>query len=115
MSQVRMEWYGEKITEQIKKAANKALLESGEDLMRESRKIVPMLTGTLSSSSEVTQDEQSMVVNVSYDTPYAVRQHEDTRLRHRAGRSAKYLEKAFNTNRARYIKWIENAIHNVMK
>ena len=29
---------------------------------------------------------------MSYDTPYAVRQHEDTRLRHTNGRRAKWLE-----------------------
>ena len=30
---------------------------------------------------------------VAYDTPYAVRQHEDTRLRHDPGRRAKWLER----------------------
>ena len=29
---------------------------------------------------------------ISYDTPYAVRQHEDMSYRHDPGRTAKYLE-----------------------
>jgi hypothetical protein len=32
---------------------------------------------------------------VFYDTPYAVRQHEDVRLDHDPGRRAKWLERAF--------------------
>jgi hypothetical protein len=40
----------------------------------------------------VTIDRANLRAVVSYDTPYAVRQHEDTRLRHLNGRRAKWLE-----------------------
>ena len=33
---------------------------------------------------------------VSYDTPYAIRQHEDLSYKHDAGRKAKYLEDPLN-------------------
>ena len=44
-------------------------------------------------------DPSSLTGAVSYDTPYAVRQHEDLTLRHDAGRKAKYLEDPMNEER----------------
>ena len=37
-------------------------------------------------------------MTISYDTVYAVRQHEDLSLRHDDGRQAKYLETAMADN-----------------
>jgi hypothetical protein len=37
---------------------------------------------------------------VSYDTPYAARQHEELDWRHAPGRQAKYLEQPLNAERA---------------
>lgn len=53
----------------------------------------PILTGALRNSAAVTVDPDQQKAAVSYDTPYAVEQHEDTSLRHREGQS-KFLESA---------------------
>jgi hypothetical protein len=39
----------------------------------------------------------------SYDTPYAVRQHEDLTYRHAPGRTAKYLERPLNASRTQVL------------
>ena len=65
-----------------------------EHVLSESSKVVPIEEGTLSrsgkTSAEMTGDVA--VAAVSYDTPYAVRQHEELDYRHDPGRQAKYLE-----------------------
>jgi hypothetical protein len=53
---------------------------------------VPIEEATLERSGVVSVDESSMTSAVSYDTPYAVRQHEELSYRHDPGRTAKYLE-----------------------
>lgn len=88
------------------KAAGKApqatlegLQDAAELILAASRDLVPLEEGTLERSGRVTTDGVSRVA-ISYDTPYAVRQHEDLTLRHTGGRSAKYLERPFMSMQA---------------
>ena len=60
---------------------------------------VPHEYGDLQNSGKATVDESSRMGAVSFDTPYAVRQHEELTWRHNAGRTAKYLENAVNSER----------------
>ncbi|GII84598.1 hypothetical protein Ssi03_25880 [Sphaerisporangium siamense] len=61
-----------------------------------SRAEVPHEEGTLERSGTVSVDETDLVGAVSFDGPYALRQHEDLTYRHDAGRKAKYLEDPWN-------------------
>jgi hypothetical protein len=63
-----------------------------EHLLQVSRGRVPIEEATLERSGVVSVDESSVTAAVSYDTPYAVRQHEELGYRHDGGRTAKYLE-----------------------
>lgn len=63
-----------------------------ELLLATARSRVPIEEGTLERSGATAQD--GLHGTVSFDTPYAVRQHEDMTMRHDAGRQAKYLESA---------------------
>lgn len=80
--------------------ANKGLLQGGEHLLGVSRNLVPIEEGTLANSGKVTQDEATHTVAVSFDTPYAVRQHEELDYEHDPGRQAKYLEQPMFTEAA---------------
>lgn len=77
----------------IADAALAGLKLGGEHVLKLARDLVPIETGTLERSGAVSDDGKSTVA-VSFDTPYAVRQHEDVTLQHDAGRTAKYLELA---------------------
>jgi hypothetical protein len=77
-------------------AAARGLAKGVEHVLTESRKQVPIEEGTLERSGVASVDEASLRGAVSYDTPYAVRQHEDLTLRHDPGRKAKYLEDPLN-------------------
>jgi hypothetical protein len=103
-------WYGPQVQAQIRKAAARGLLEAGEYLKDESDRLVPLEEGTLRNSGEVSTDEGKLTARVSYDTPYAVRQHEETTYRHPNGRQAKYLEQASNLHGERAMAHVSQRI-----
>lgn len=93
-----MQWTGRRLwTQRGREAAARGLAMALEHTLGEANKLVPLREGTLERSGKVT------VVNlkgtISYDTPYAVRQHEELTWRHLPGRQAKYLETPMNTER----------------
>ncbi|WP_328285701.1 hypothetical protein [Streptomyces sp. GQFP] len=71
-----------------------------EHVLQVARRRVPIEEGTLERSGVASVDEASLTGAVSFDQPYAVRQHEDMTLRHDAGRTAKYLEDPLNEESA---------------
>lgn len=84
------------INARVAELAADALYEGGEMILAESDTRVPIEEGTLSRSGHVSEDRAELKVAVSYDTPYAVVQHEEMSFHHDGGREAKYLENAFN-------------------
>ena len=83
-----------------------ALVEASEFLLQEANETAPIEESTLIRSGTVSVDRKALRTAISYDTPYAVRQHEDTRLRHDPGRRAKWLERTINEQRSRVGKFI---------
>ena len=117
-----------KITED---AALKALRTGAEAILTEAIDETPVETGTLRRSGTVTvgglpDGEQvyeaaesgtemknafpqpigkEKAVYVSYNTPYARRQHEELGYNHPLGGKAKYLEDPFNRNKNKVLKY----------
>lgn len=77
-------------------AANRGVALAAEHLLGVANEKVPIEESTLMKSGTVSTDPENFTAAVSYDTPYAARQHEDMNLRHDAGRTAKWLENAMN-------------------
>lgn len=77
----------------VKAKAMAALMNAGEFLLQQANETIPFDTGDMARSGKVTADPANNRVVVSYDTPYAPAQHEDTRIEHRNGRRAKWLQK----------------------
>lgn len=98
-----------------KKGRNRGLLVAGEHVLGVSNTKVPHEEGHLQTSGAVSQDEDSGVTAVSYNTPYAVRQHEDTSLSHDAGRQAKFLEDALTQERDKVLAIVQESIKREMK
>ena len=78
-------------------AAARDLALAGEHILQVSNTKVPIEEATLERSGAVSTDPENFTATVSYDTPYATRQHEEMGYRHNGGRSAKFLENAFNS------------------
>lgn len=72
--------------------ARKGLVLATNHVLQVSNQRVPNETGDLERSGRATVDDLRGAV--SYDTPYAVRQHEELTWRHSRGGRAKYLESA---------------------
>lgn len=85
-----MEWHGDLADAKLLGAAPRALRRAAEHLLEESNRTVPLLEGILMGSGEVSSDQSQ--ANISYNTPYARRQHEALENRHPNGRRAKWLE-----------------------
>ena len=92
-------WYGDLAKDQVRRGAIEGLRAAAEFVLDQSRQVVPIEEGTLSRSGATDVDESGLVAVVSYDTPYAVRQHEELSWHHDAGRHAKYLELPLNNTR----------------
>lgn len=87
----RMSWQGRRLwTDRGRRAASRGLRLALEHILAESKKIVPLEEGTLERSGRV--DVDGLDGAISFDTVYAVRQHEELTWKHLPGRQAKYLE-----------------------
>ncbi|MFJ7411587.1 hypothetical protein ACIQWZ_12335 [Streptomyces sp. NPDC098077] len=92
MTRARVRWNGAAVTRATRTSAARGLRLGTEHVLQVARDRVPIEEGTLERSGTATVDEASLTGAVAFDTPYAVRQHEDMGLRHDAGRTAKFLE-----------------------
>ncbi len=92
MAGFEVEWFGDEILEQMQAATFRGAQLAAEHLLSVSSQLAPHEEGDLQRSGTVTSDPADGEVAVSFDRPYAVRQHEDMTLRHDEGRQAKYLE-----------------------
>lgn len=74
----------------------RAMLAGAELLLDESNRKVPLETGALiRSGNTAAQGDEAAV---GYNTPYAVRQHEEVGYHHDDGREAKFLENAMHNH-----------------
>ena len=82
-------------------AAAATLEDAAGELLQVANQTVPKEEGILEGSGEVSVDAEALSAQVSYGgeaSAYAIKQHEDTTLRHDGGRRAKWLELAAKEN-----------------
>lgn len=80
----------------VREASVRGLALASEHILGESNNQIPNEEGTLERSGSTSVDKPKLKAAVSYDTPYAVKQHE-VPMNHDSGRTHKYLENAFNS------------------
>lgn len=80
----------------VKAGGKEGLFAALDHLASVSKDQVPLDQGALKNSCAVDVADDGSSGTVSYDTPYAVVQHEDTAMAHQRGRKAKYLEDPLN-------------------
>ena len=90
------------------------LTKAAEHLLQVSNTLVPIEEGTLERSGVASVDEDSLKAAVSYDTVYAVNQHESMDFGHDNGRCAKYLEVALTGEAQTIEEIIANEIRAVL-
>lgn len=95
----RLTFHGPRVEREMRAAAGRGLLLAAEFVLAQSTEVVPLDEGALQDSGEASVDASTLTAAVSYNTPYAVRQHEELDYRHAPGRTAKYLENPLNAAR----------------
>jgi hypothetical protein len=89
---VEMQWDGPYAQIRAREGGVRGLKLATEHLLEASNRTVPLEEGTLLRSGVAQVDEADLRGAVSYDTVYAVYQHERLENRHAPGRRAKWLE-----------------------
>ncbi len=115
---MQFQWTDNKIPlvqAKVKAALMRGLVMAGEHILNVSNRQVPHEDGDLERSGVVSSSDPSdLTVAVSYDTPYAVIQHEDLSLRHDAGRNAKFLSNACSSESRTAGRIIAQAVRGVV-
>lgn len=94
----RMSWEGDRLwTQRGVRVAERGLDRALEYVLGVSNSRVPLEESTLERSGKPSRE--GLNGQISYDTVYAVRQHEELTWRHLPGRRSKYLESAVNDSR----------------
>ena len=102
-------WDGDRVLAELQAASFEGAELAAEHLLQVSSGLAPHEEGDLERSGEVFSERRSGTVAVSFDRPYAVRQHEDMTLRHDEGRQAKYLEEPMGTEKPTMLALIAKA------
>lgn len=95
---VHMSFHGQRLwTSRGRRLASQGLQRTLEHTLGKAKELVPLEEGTLERTGRV--DVDGLNGAISFDTVYAVRQHEELTWKHLPGRQAKYLEQPMNTER----------------
>lgn len=90
---VAAQWHGAPVEAEVLAAAERGVYEACEVLLAHSLQRTPFVEGDLRQSAVASAEGTRGMV--SYNTPYARRQHEELGYHHPIG-EAKFLEKAAN-------------------
>ena len=112
----------QQIINKVERIAFEALVAQAEILKTEANVLVPEADGDLKNSAKVTPFPTHNAVVVSYDTAYAVRQHEDLTLHHpdprnpksKSGRKPRWLELTAEQNSIKYFQNVARKIKDRM-
>ncbi|MFE9906412.1 hypothetical protein [Streptomyces achromogenes] len=102
-------------TRALREGAVRGLFLAAEHVLGKADQVVPLDEAALQRSGAASVDAPSLTAMVSYDTPYAVVQHERLDYRHAPGRQAKYLEGPLNAARAEVQALIAAEVRRAMR
>lgn len=111
----RLHFNGAAAAREMRAGAARGLLLAAEFVLSQSTEVVPLDEAELQRSGTASVDAPSLTAMVSYDTPYAVRQHEELDYRHAPGRQAKYLEQPLNACRGPVERIIAAEVRRAMR
>jgi hypothetical protein len=105
----RVEWNGPRVISLLGIGAMDGLEDAAEFLHGKSDARIPLETTELRETGEVSTDPARLKAAVSYDTEYAVAQHEKT-YDHDPGRTRKFLEIPWLAERGEMARLIRDGI-----
>jgi hypothetical protein len=110
---VETEWKGYAAGEAARRGAARGVALGAEHIRGVSVDRAPLDTAALRDSATASHDPETLTAAVSYDTPYAARQHEELGYHHREG-GPKYLESALASERDVVARLIQAQIRKAL-
>jgi len=107
---VKLDWSGDHAAAEVERAGRSGLESALEFVLEEANRTIPHREGTMQRSGQVSMDKRKPVGTVSYDTPYAPRQHEDLHARHASGRRAKWLQLTLEENMSAIADYLKKGL-----
>lgn len=112
-------WSSSKAISIAERAGMKALKKASEatilrKAVQEAPKRPPPIGGTLRASASVHEDAARKAVHISFNTPYAAKQHEELGYHHSVGK-AKYLEDPFRAGTAQVVKYVQLEVNKALR
>lgn len=111
----RFRWDGRFVSQNVRKAAADGMRDAAEHLLEYANRTVPIEESTLMRSGQADVDPETLEASVSYDTPYAVVQHERLDFKHDPGRRAKWLELSLNEREEPLQRYIARKIQESLR
>ena len=111
----RLRFDGTAASREMRQGAARGLYLAAEHVLGKSNEVVPLDESELQRSGTASVDPPALTSMVSYDTPYAARQHEELTWRHAPGRTAKYLENSLNAARPEVAAIIAAQVRRAMR
>lgn len=101
----------------IRAAGEQAIRDITNDALRQANTTVPLLEGTLmrSGAADVQVTATRITGSVSYDTPYAVKQHEDAELHHKPPRRDHWLLRTVQEQHADYTRHVVETLREATR
>lgn len=115
MSRTQFRWNGRFVSERVRASAVEGLRDAAEHLLEYANRTVPIEEATLMRSGQSDVDPETLEASVSYDTPYAVVQHERLDFKHDPGRRAKWLELSLNEREEPIQRYIARKIQESLR
>lgn len=110
---IETEWKGYNAGEIARRGAAEGLARGAEHIRDVSVSRAPMDTTALRDSATASHDAGTLAAAVSFDTPYAVRQHEELDFQHPTG-EAKFLESTLASERDTVARLIQAEIRKAL-
>lgn len=83
---------------------------AAQEILAASNQIIPFDEGVLAGSGAIDWSKVAEMAHVFYDTPYAVKLHEDRHLKIQGGRTVQYLRKATMSSKPHVLLWFGDAL-----
>jgi len=102
-------------------AIKQAVTEEAQIVFRNSQRIVPVDTGTLRRSGQITPAKEinsGVEITLGYGgaaSAYALKQHEDLSLNHKEGQAAKYLEAPLMERKEKFRQNVLKRMERILK
>lgn len=115
MSNFKLNWRGDLAKKIAKEAALSAIHDGALHILSEAVDEAPVDTGDLRGSGKVEDMPEEQATVISFNEPYALRQHEELNYNHPKGGKAKYLEDPFNRNISKVNKLIKDRVKTALQ